>query len=133
MTKEVQQVVTSIQNLKSFDSASSFDQKFAEAGSLEELFKATAGVTSDQLVGKHLRIQSVEWAEYEVEDKVRELAQVTAMDLMTGEVIEFASTSGAIVKFLWRAEELGQFPFDCQIVQKVTKNGQKALNFAPIK
>ena len=99
------------------------------AQSLDELFDSLSGSTSDALVGKSFRLFGVAWQPFETEKGVIPNAIVEAADIRTGESREFATTARMLVAFLRRAKVLNPFPFDVRIVEKLTRSGQKALNF----
>jgi len=99
------------------------------AESLDDLFGAAKGITSDQLDGKSVEVTGVEWSEYESQRGPIPLAVVQATDLMTGEAFEFATTATMLVTFLYRAQAIGQIPFKARIAAKKTRGGNDALNF----
>ena len=104
-------------------------QRVRKADSLDGLFDALTGNSSDALVGHSFNFTAVEWQPYESDRGVIPQAVASAVDLATGEVAEFVTTATMLVEFLRRAEVIGAFPFKARIVEKTTKRGQKALNF----
>lgn len=100
--------------------------------SLDELFSATKGITSDELDGKSIEVTGVEWSEYESQRGPIPLAVVQATDLMTGESFEFATTATMLVTFLYQAQRLSAIPFRARIAAKQTRGGNTALNFERI-
>ena len=96
---------------------------------IDQLFDSLKGVTSDQLDGKSVEVTGVDWSVYESDRGPIPLATVEAIDLTSGEVFEFATTSFMLVHFLRRAQLIGQIPFRARIAGKKTRNNQTALNF----
>ena len=96
---------------------------------LDDLFDATTGKTSDDLIGKAYEFLAVSWQAYEAERGVIPQAVCEVIDLATGEVTEFVTTATMLVMFLRRAEQIGRLPFKARIAGKRTKSGQTALNF----
>lgn len=104
--------------------------RMAQAGSLDELFGATKGSTSDEMDGKAVRVTAVTWQPYESADRgTIPLAVVQYVDLATNKADEFATTANGLVNFLYFAGKLGSIPFEARIVGKRTRSGQTALNF----
>jgi hypothetical protein len=104
-----------------------------KATSMDELFDALEGSSSDQWIGKPIEVLSIEWETY---DAVRPSGTVTIpkavcqiVDITTGEIDEFMTTAKMLVHFLRQVEVLDAYPFKARIVEKTTKGGQKALNF----
>ena len=104
-------------------------KRVLSAGSLDELFDSLSGKSSDDLVNKAFEFTSVEWQAYESDRGPIPQAICQVVDLSTGEATEFQTTAEMLVKFLFRAEQLGALPFRARIVEKPTRTGQKALNF----
>lgn len=100
------------------------------AETLDAMFDALEGQTSDQLVGRTFEVLSVEWDGYESDTGLIPLAIVTAVDKADGKPTEFATTGGMLTRFIRNAEVRGFLPFTARIVEKTTRSGQKALNFA---
>ena len=100
-----------------------------KADSLDALFDSLTGNSSNQLVGRTFEFNGVVWQPYEADSGIIPQAICDAVDLSTGEATEFVTTAGMLVEFLRRAEVIGAFPFKARIVEKMTKRGQKALNF----
>ena len=99
------------------------------ADSLDALYDATKGVTSDELDGKAIEVTSVEWQQYESDRGPIPQAVVQAIDLITGEAFEFVTTATMLVTFLYKAQQLNALPFRTRIAGKKTKGGNTALNF----
>jgi len=106
-----------------------FAARFAKAETIEDLFGVLKGTSSQDLVGRTVEIISVEWAPYESDDGIIPLAVCNAVDVATGEVQEFATTAASLTVFIRRAEVIGAMPFRARITEKLTRSGQKALNF----
>ena len=103
--------------------------RLRKATSLDELFDALEGSSSDQWVNKPIEIVSVEWETYQAERGVIPKAVCQVVDITTGEVEEFITTATMLVHFLRQVELLDLFPFKTRIVEKTTRSNQKALNF----
>lgn len=99
------------------------------AASLDALYDATKGVTSDELDGRAIEVESVEWQQYESDRGPIPQAVVAAVDLSTGEAFEFVTTATMLVTFLYQAQKLDALPFRARIAGKKTKGGNTALNF----
>ena len=110
-----------------------FARRFQQAEDLDDLFDVMEGNNSKGMVGRRLSLRSVVWAPYESDQGVIPLAIIAAADLDTGEAVEFATTSAMLTLFTRKAEILGAFPFNVEIVEKTTRSGRKALNFARVK
>ena len=106
-----------------------FARRFMQAETIDDLFDVLSGNTSKEMVGRKLRVESVAWAPYESERGIIPLAICSGVDIATGEVVEFATTSEALTMFIRRAELVKALPFDAKIASKRTRNGQNALNF----
>ena len=106
-------------------------KRFAQAGNLEDLFAVLSGNNTQGMVGRRVEIQAVDWLAYESDRGVIPNAVCDAVDIESGELLEFATTSGACTMFIRRAELLGLLPVKVKIVEKVTKTGNRALNFEP--
>lgn len=106
-----------------------FAARFAGAETLDDLFGALEGNTSLALVGHVLEVKAVRWLPYESDRGVIPLAVCDAVDIATGEVIEFATTSMVLTMFIRRAELIDALPFVAKIASKTTRSGQRALNF----
>lgn len=103
--------------------------RMVKAESLDELFAVMEGTLSRDLIGQAVDVRSVSWQPYESDRGVIPLAVVEAVKIETGELVEFATTSDALVYFLRRAEVIGALPFAARITARKTKSGQTALNF----
>lgn len=106
-----------------------FAARFMRAETIEDLFGVLEGTSSQDLVGRSVEVRGVQWAPYESDRGVIPLAVCDAVDLSTGEAIEFATTGGMLTIFIRRAEIIGAIPFNARITEKTTRSGQKALNF----
>ena len=103
--------------------------RFKRAGTVDELFDVMSGNNSKSMVGRKLEIQAVDFQAYQADDGVIPNAICTAVDINTGEVLEFSTTSGFCTKFLRRVQLMGKLPVRVKITETVTRSGQKALNF----
>lgn len=108
---------------------SRFAARFMKAETLEDLFAVLEGTSSQDLAGHSVEVRGVAWAPYESDRGVIPLAICDAVDLGTGEVIEFATTGEVLTMMLRRVELIGAFPFRARITSKKTRSGQNALNF----
>lgn len=106
-----------------------FAARFSQAKDIEDLFDVLEGNTSKDLVGHKLQVTGVAWAPYESDRGIIPNAICQAIELDTGEVIEFATTSEVLTMFIRRAEVIGALPFEAKITAKKTRQGQTALNF----
>lgn len=104
-------------------------RRFKEAKSLDDLFDVMSGNNAQALVGKRLEIKTVEFQAYQADDGVIPNAICQAVDIDSGEVLEFSTTSGFHTKFLRMAELIGEIPVKVKVTDTLTKSGQKALNF----
>lgn len=106
-----------------------FAQRFMAAQDIDDLFEVLGGNTTAKMIGKAIEVLTVAWAPYEADAGVIPMAICTAMDLATGEAIEFATTGTVLTMFIRRAELIDALPFQAKIVGKKTRSGQTALNF----
>lgn len=106
-----------------------FAERFLKAESLDDLFNVLQGNSSQDMVGRRVRILGVSWAPYESDRGVIPLAIADAVDIDTGETVEFATTSAMLTMFIRKAELIGELPFEARITAKKTRSGQTALNF----
>jgi hypothetical protein len=103
--------------------------RYDRAESIEDLFDALQGQSSDAMVGRKFRFLDVSWQPYQTEKGVIPLAVCDVVDLDSGEQTEFVTTGYMLVRFIRRAIQLGVMPFEARIVGKKTNSGQTALNF----
>lgn len=106
-----------------------FAERFKRAESLDDLFDVLGGNSTKNMVGARVQVDSVSWAPYESERGVIPNAICQGVNLDTGEVIEFATTSQMLTLFIRRAELIKALPFKARITAKKTRSGQTALNF----
>lgn len=106
-----------------------FAARFAKAETVDALFDALKGNTSQNLVGRRLQIMSVRWRLYRADEGWTPMAVCDAADVETGEVLEFATTSGMLTAFIRHVELIDGFPFNTRITETKTRSGQTALNF----
>lgn len=106
-----------------------FAEQYAKATSLAELFNVLEGNSSKDLIGRKIEIGAVNWAPYESERGIIPLAICEGVDLDTGEVIHFVTTSSSLTMFIRMAELIDVLPFSAKITSKKTRSGQTALNF----
>ena len=99
------------------------------ADSIADLFDTFEGKNSKQLEGRRFEVQSVKWDIYHADKGDLPLALVSAIDLDTGESIDFPTTAPALTAFIRKCEIAGWLPFRAKITGKLTKGGQTALNF----
>ncbi len=104
-------------------------ERYNNADTIDDLFSALEGQSSDKLVGRKFRFLSVAWSPYQADSGIIPLATCDVVDLETGEPDEFVTTGYMLVRFLRRAIQIGALPFDARIVGKKTNSGQTALNF----
>lgn len=106
-----------------------FAERFKRADSLDDLFDVLEGNSTKNMVGAKVQVDSVSWAPYESDRGVIPNAICQGVNLDTGEVIEFATTSQMLTLFIRRAELIKALPFQARITAKKTRSGQTALNF----
>lgn len=111
------------------DAGQRFAERFSRAENLDDLFDVLAGNNTQGMIGRRVEVQAVEWQAFQSDRGVIPNGICLAADIDTGEVLEFATTSQFCTMFLRRAELLGLLPLRLKIVEKVTKGGNKALNF----
>jgi hypothetical protein len=112
--------------------AARFASRFAKAESIDDLFGVLKGNSSKDMVGRTIAVTGVSWAPYESDRGIIPNAICEAVDLRTGEVIEFATTSQMLTLFIRKAEMIGALPFEARITEKKTLSGNMALNFEPV-
>lgn len=106
-----------------------FAARFSQAESVEDLFAVLQGTTSKDMVGRSITIRAVHWAPFESDRGIIPLAVCDAVDVQTGELFEFATTSEMLTMFIRRAELIKALPFGARITSKKTRSGNTALNF----
>ena len=106
-----------------------FAARFMRSETIDDLFNVLQGNTSDKMVGRTIEVREVAWSPYESDRGIIPLAVCQAVDVSTGEILEFATTSDMLTMFIRRAELVKALPFDAKIASKRTRNGQNALNF----
>jgi hypothetical protein len=104
------------------------EARYDNANSLDDLFDAMDGSSSQQLVGRSFRFMGVAWQRYDSDKGAIPQAVCDVVDLKTGETEEFVTTGKMLVRFLANAVRLNVFPFEARITEKTTKRGNKALN-----
>lgn len=108
---------------------SRFAARFERAENLDDLFGVLSGNSTQNMVGRRIEIREVDWIAYQADQGVIPNAICLAADIDSGELLEFATTSGMCTMFIRKAELLGLLPIRVKIVEKVTKSGNRALNF----
>lgn len=106
-----------------------FAERFGRATDIDDLFGILSGTTSKDMVGRALTIETVSWQPFESDRGIIPLAVCNAVDVSTGELVEFATTSDMLTMFIRRAELIDALPFTARITSKKTKSGNTALNF----
>lgn len=114
------------------DAGKRFASRFDRAQDLDDLFNILNGNSTKNMVGRRLEIQDVDWIAYQSDNGVIPNAICLAADIDSGEVLEFATTSQMCTLFIRKAQLLGLLPVKVKIVEKVTRSGQKALNFEKV-
>ena len=111
------------------DMGRKFGARFDRAGSLDDLFDVLQGNSTKNMVGRRVEVQEVDFYAYQGDNGVIPNGICQAVDIDSGEIIEFATTSAMCTAFLRKAQLLDLLPVRVKIVEKLTKGGQKALNF----
>lgn len=111
------------------DAEKRFAARFDRAENLDDLFNVLEGKNTQNMIGRRVEIREVEWQAYQADQGVIPNGICLAVDIDSGEVLEFATTSGMCTKFIRKAELLGLLPVKVKIVEKTTKDGNRALNF----
>ena len=106
--------------------------RFKRAETLQDLFAVMQGNNSQKMVGRRVEVHQVEFQAYQSDEGVIPNGIVQAVDLDTGELLEFSTTSGFCTKFLRKAQLLGLLPVKVKLTETVTRSGQRALNFEPV-
>jgi len=104
-------------------------ERYNSAETIDDLFAALEGKSSDAMVGRKFRFLGVSWSPYQADSGIIPLATCDVIDLDTGEQTEFVTTAYMLVRFIRRAIQIGAMPFEARIVGKKTNSGQTALNF----
>lgn len=107
-------------------------KRVRSAGTIDDLFDALTGTSSDQMLGRSFEFTDVTWQPYLSDRGTIPLAVCDVVDLSTGESTEFVTTATMLVHFLRQAQILGAYPFKARVVGKKTNSGQTALNFERI-
>lgn len=111
------------------DAGKRFAERFGRAETVDDLFDVLAGNNTQGMIGRRVEVRAVDWQAFQSDRGVIPNGICLAADIDTGEVLEFATTSEFCTMFLRKAELLGLLPLRLKIVEKVTKGGNKALNF----
>lgn len=104
-------------------------ERMNRAQSLSDLWGALKGNSTQTMIGRKLEILDVDFYAYQADDGVIPNAICQAVDLDTGEILEFATTSGFCTAFLRKAQLLDLLPVKVKITETLTKGGNKAINF----
>ena len=102
------------------------------AETVDALFDAMGGQTSDADVGKSFEFVNVEWQAYQADNGVIPLAKCDVVDLSSGEKRGFVTTAVSLTAFIRRVEMLNAFPFRARVTGKRTRSGYTALNFEKV-
>lgn len=111
------------------DMGRKFGERFDRAESVDDLFNVLEGNSTQNMVGRKVKVLDVAFQAFQSDQGVIPNGICQAVDLATGEAIEFATTSIMCTAFLRKAQLLGLLPLEVRIVEKQTRNGNKALNF----
>jgi hypothetical protein len=103
--------------------------RFVKAETLDDLFNVLEGRASKDMVGRRLEVHGVSWAPYQSDEGTIPLAIVNAVDVDTGELVEFATTGRMLTMFIAKAELIDALPFKARITSVKTRQGRDALNF----
>lgn len=103
--------------------------RFQKAQSVDDLFGALGGNSTKDMIGRKLRIISVAWAPFQSDRGIIPNAICEAVDLDSGEALEFATTGMTTTMFIRQAELIGALPVDVRIASVKTKDGNNAINF----
>lgn len=104
-------------------------ERMNRAQSLDDLFGVMEGQSTKNMIGRKVEVTDVDFYAYQADDGVIPNAICQAVDLDSGEVIEFATTSGFCTAFLKRAQLLDLLPVKLRITDTLTRSGQRAINF----
>jgi hypothetical protein len=106
-----------------------FAEQFMAAKTVEEVFAVLDGNSATRLYGEVVEIRSVAWAPYQTEDGVIPNAIIEAVNMHTGEQVQFSNTGRLSNMQLRRVELIGGLPLKVRVVGKRTAGGQTATNF----
>lgn len=104
-------------------------ERMNRATSVDELFTVLEGSNTQGLIGRKVEILGADFYAYQSEEGVIPNAICQAADIATGEVLEFATTSGFCTAFLRKVQLLNGFPVQVKVTETLTRSGQKAINF----
>lgn len=104
-------------------------ERMNHAKSADDLFDALSGNSTQSMVGRKLEIMDADFYAYQSDDGVIPNAICQAVDIDSGEVLEFATTSGFCAAFLKKAQLLKLFPLKVRVTETLTRSGNKAINF----
>jgi hypothetical protein len=104
-------------------------ERMNRAKSVDDLFGVLEGNSTKMMIGRKVEILDADFYAYQADEGVIPNAICQAVDIDTGEVLEFATTSGFCTAFLRKAQLLDGFPLKVKITDTLTRSGQKAINF----
>jgi hypothetical protein len=107
-------------------------ERMNRAKSLDDLFGVLEGSSTKNMIGRKVEILEVDFYAYQADEGVIPNGICQAVDIDTGEVLEFATTSGFCTAFLKKAQLLELFPVKVKITETLTRSGQKAINFEKV-
>lgn len=113
-----------------------FVARFNQAETLDDLYNVLSGANTQGLIGRKFQILDVDFVAYQADDGIIPNALCLGADLDSGEVLQFATTSGQPTMFLGRARLLGLLPAEegkervlVKITETKTRSGNTAINF----
>lgn len=104
-------------------------ERMNRASTVEDLFAVLQGRSTKDMIGRKVEVLDVDFYAYQADDGVIPNAICQAVDTDTGEVLEFATTSGFCTAFLKKAQLLGLLPVKVKITETLTRGGNRAINF----
>lgn len=104
-------------------------ERMNRAASVDDLFGVLEGNSTKSMIGRKVEVLDVDFYAYQADEGVIPNAICQAVDLDTGEVLEFATTSGFCTAFLRKAQMLEALPLKLKVTETLTRSGNKAINF----
>lgn len=101
--------------------------QLGQAKTLDEAFAVWETTSSKNLAGRAFEVLSVRWSWYMTTSNEVPLAEVSAIEIGTGEPVTWVTTAKNICGFLWWLQLNKALPAKFRILEKATRSGNTVL------